>query len=294
MKIVLFYIDNNDIVIRQISRQVIAYDFEIVLFKITPAWKDDKVFFNKLSEARHIIFLTGEKQLSEDCFLFLSGYCLGSGRGLILLDEKKIFGNIGSAASITTVKEIKHQLEIWSSQAGREQACISIQEQGLYMTPYHFIQSVVKDHQDIVKTYLEAGFSPDTRDDNDVPALCLALRDNLNMMARQLIDAGCDINAVASDRNYNALMEAAVLGNTEMVRLLLDKGAELNLQSKNDQTALMLAVGIGNEEIVRILCEAGADVNIKDVLDMTALQYARILKHDAITECLLNISKKRT
>jgi len=63
-----------------------------------------------------------------------------------------------------------------------------------------------------------------------------------------------------------------------MVEELLDRGADLNLRSKNGQTALMLAIGEGKSEIAQLLIHRGADLSPVDALGMTAKKYAELFK----------------
>lgn len=51
-------------------------------------------------------------------------------------------------------------------------------------------------------------------------------------------------------------------GHTDIVRLLIDKGAKLNLKDVHNNTSLLLASCWGHSDIVRILLDAGADPNI--------------------------------
>lgn len=69
-------------------------------------------------------------------------------------------------------------------------------------------------------------------------------------------------------------MLAAAKGRESVVRLLLDKGADVNAKSADGRTALMSAVENGSEQMVRWLIEKGADVRAKDEGDRTMLANA--------------------
>lgn len=68
----------------------------------------------------------------------------------------------------------------------------------------------------------------------------------------------------------------------------LFKLADVNIRaSKNSQTALMLAVSHGNFTMVQILVESGADINIQDDDGSTALMCAAEQGHLDIIKYLL-------
>ena len=72
-------------------------------------------------------------------------------------------------------------------------------------------------------------------------------------------------------------MNAAHRGDTELVRALVQLGANLNHTAKYRLTALMLAVISDHADVVRLLVAAGADRNIKGskgTLACTPLEYA--------------------
>lgn len=71
------------------------------------------------------------------------------------------------------------------------------------------------------------------------------------------------------------LQRAAVSGDLNSLRALLDQGVDINSTNKANQTALMLAVAFKRLEIVEYLILAGADVKVRDELGLTAADWAR-------------------
>ena len=86
-------------------------------------------------------------------------------------------------------------------------------------------------------------------------------------------DKETDINAFKDD--LTALIIAAENGYTEIVKCLLDKGAEPNLKTKFNYTALMLAASHGHTEIVKILVDNDAYLDLieKDRYEKAKAEY---------------------
>lgn len=60
-------------------------------------------------------------------------------------------------------------------------------------------------------------------------------------------------------------MLAVSHGRLEMVELLLDSGAEINIQDEDGSTALMCATEHGHMEIVKtLLSHSDIDISLKD------------------------------
>jgi hypothetical protein len=78
--------------------------------------------------------------------------------------------------------------------------------------------------------------------------------------ARALLDAGAEPDAVAdNDTDLRPINSAAGSGASEIVALLLERGADVDAAQRGGYTALHSAAHNGNEELARVLLAAGAD-----------------------------------
>ncbi len=80
---------------------------------------------------------------------------------------------------------------------------------------------------------------------------------------RDVLKAGVDPNSLNS-MGRSALNIAADHGNLEIVQLLLDDGAKVDLRSWGFSTALFSATGAEHAQIMKLLIARGADVNAQD------------------------------
>jgi hypothetical protein len=110
-----------------------------------------------------------------------------------------------------------------------------------------------------------------------------------------LLDSGLDVNATRG--KWTPLLSAAHAGQFEIVKLLVNRGANTEVFTDYDTTGvgtgcltpLMWATINGHLEIVKFLIEQGANVEAKDEDDHTALWHA---KKAEIKTALLQASKK--
>jgi len=92
--------------------------------------------------------------------------------------------------------------------------------------------------------------------------VCKDINENLPEVER-LIESGANVNAV-TPFGRTPLMSATAYGHINIVRFLLENGADINIKdTHNGWTALMFSTGLKNEEfeIAQLLIENGADVN---------------------------------
>ncbi|KAK3262959.1 hypothetical protein CYMTET_28214 [Cymbomonas tetramitiformis] len=110
----------------------------------------------------------------------------------------------------------------------------------------------------ILRELVEKGVEVGAEDGEGRTALTLALAFGQEAAARALLEAGAGVNAVTGRRPLHAVAER---GMVEMVRELMEKGAEVDAEGRQGCTALKVALAGGREAAARVLLEAGAGVN---------------------------------
>ena len=92
--------------------------------------------------------------------------------------------------------------------------------------------------------------------------LSIAIKDGKVELVRLLLEKGADGSATDND-GRTALVLASARGNTEIVRLLLEKGADTVINDQDDKNALpiLFAIEAGNKQMVELLLEFNADID---------------------------------
>jgi ankyrin repeat protein len=93
----------------------------------------------------------------------------------------------------------------------------------------------------------------------EATALTWAVRKNFTKIASHLIDAGADVNIVLG--GCPLICEASWYLTNECLQLLIQKGAELDVQTSSGRSPLILACAGGDANTVKLLLDAGVDVN---------------------------------
>ena len=101
-----------------------------------------------------------------------------------------------------------------------------------------------------------------------------------------LLETGADPNlSVSKEAGHTPLLEAALLGQTDMVRVLLAAGIDVKSTNASGQSGLHLA---GNPEVARILIAAGADRSARTLSGASPADTAARLGHLDVLAVLTN------
>jgi ankyrin repeat protein len=179
-----------------------------------------------------------------------------------------------------------------------------------------FFRAVQTDDVATVRRLLALGFDPNAVDSKGNTALYLALRYNSLKVARVLIDDPHIHLDQLTPNDENALMIACLQGDLDIVKLMVEKGAQINkpgwtplayaatrghtaivkylldhsayidAAAPNGTTPLMMAAYFGHDSTVKLLLEEGADPRLKNALGYTALRLATMMHHTAIAQMI--------
>jgi hypothetical protein len=119
----------------------------------------------------------------------------------------------------------------------------------------------------------------------DARRLMQAILDNAPDAAEDAIAAGANVNAPDED-GEQPLCIAAYEGNDEVVRVLLEHGADPSIRNEFDEPVLVTASMEGHLAVVRQLVEHGADIGQTDFDGHTAIQIAEFYGHMDICDYL--------
>lgn len=104
-------------------------------------------------------------------------------------------------------------------------------------------------------------------------ALMWAAESGQTVMIDLLLQYGAQVDR-SNSKGGTALMYAAVAGQVEAIRALVQAGADPDHKVRHGWTPLLLATSKGHVASVRALAELGADLNTRDVYGWTLLMRA--------------------
>nr|XP_061808338.1 histone-lysine N-methyltransferase EHMT2-like [Nerophis lumbriciformis] len=135
---------------------------------------------------------------------------------------------------------------------------------------------------------LQAGAHIDAQDKDQRTPLLEAIINNHIEVTRYLIQNGACVYHVEED-GYTGLHHAAKLGNLEIVNILLETGqVDVNSQDNGGWTPIIWAAEHKHVEVIKVLLNRGADVTINDKELNVCLHWAAYAGNVDIAEMVLN------
>jgi ankyrin repeat protein len=152
---------------------------------------------------------------------------------------------------------------------------------------------------EMVRLFVEKGLDVNAATRRGDTALHFAAGAGNLAMVKLLLAKGANVNIATQEsipvrkgpialNHLTALMYAAPYGTPDLVRTLIDAGAQVNAKDIRDMTPLMLAVSseTQNPEVAKLLLAKGADVKPKSVMGETALDWAKKFGHPEVIRLL--------
>jgi ankyrin repeat protein len=134
--------------------------------------------------------------------------------------------------------------------------------------------------EDVGAKLLSKGAKPDTVDRYGKAPICYAAARGASRLVEKLLDSGVDVDARYGN-GLTALMWAAGFSDlapasraAETVKLIIARGAKLDLVDNRGRSALMIAAALNRYETARVLRDAGADRSLRDKQGKTAADLA--------------------
>ena len=154
-----------------------------------------------------------------------------------------------------------------------------------------FFKACKEGNLDKVKKFIKKGYDVNKISKRSFPPktpLMYAAGEGRFDIVKYLIDHGADVSK-KDDHKRTALHYAIERGDLKVVEVLLSKGAEIDVEDRYHRTPLLLAAGRGHNDISLCLVDHGADVNKKNEGPRrTALHYASERGDLEVVEALLS------
>ncbi|MCR4940007.1 MAG: ankyrin repeat domain-containing protein [Treponemataceae bacterium] len=268
-------------------------DVKPVIFNVSDDSCDRmEVLCRLLIKTTHCILITeDEKSFKNNMYLI---YAVGflSGRNIPAFVPKKIkavnpcvmedFTSFETIAKL--VSKLKNNYPEYLKEESKKYAHRKLFDDGIPFTPDSFSFHIAKANEKICELFVEAGMDVNCRDSAGTPMICIAARSGRKKMIEWLLSLGADINSISKDRGYSAVMDAVWKSSLDIVKLLVEKGANLNYIANDGQTAIIVATGASNPLICELLVKNGADPEYKDRMGMSALDYAQLFKKNELVK----------
>jgi len=144
-----------------------------------------------------------------------------------------------------------------------------------------------------INMLIDAGSSVNITDSNNNNSLHLAVKSRSLEICSIIVKKIADINSKYSS-GETALHIACNLQLVSIAKLLIANNINTNIQDfSHEVTALHYSILIGNKELVNLLLQSGADPNIQDIYGNTILHYAIYENNFEVLNMLIKSEKTK-
>ena len=144
-------------------------------------------------------------------------------------------------------------------------------------------------HTLIVRSILSFDIDINSKDDeSSTTPLMIAVMENHVEVVKYLLQKGADISLTVGSEKRNALHTASEHGSIAAIELLLSHGLSVNSRDGKGNTPLMCAAAFGQIESVNCLLKHGADPSLKGKGGWSLLHYAAQSGNVIIIETMLS------
>jgi uncharacterized protein len=175
--------------------------------------------------------------------------------------------------------------------AEQQNARKELDQKGIVYTPKAFFDEIGKGNIDNLNLFFAAGMSPNVKV-KDMTALNWAIMMSSNEGLKLLLNKGANVNGKTGNQISTLMFAAKLGGRADEVKILIDNGANINEKSGDGNTALIFAASSKDIETVKVLIDNKADVNIKTSDGKTALMLANEVGSAEIVQLLKQAGAK--
>jgi ankyrin repeat protein len=258
-------------------------------------------------------FPDAESEITKICITYLSfnsfntGFCTTDEQFEVRIRENALYryaaknwGHHARAASTAADQPILHFLEMEIKLTACTQAMLASEQyswQSRYSQkfPRHMIGVHFAAYFGLEKTLaslIQNEYDLDVRDTYNQTPLSWAAKQGHTAVVRLLLERGPELEVKNNHQGETPLSLAAKHGHEAVVHQLLDQGAKVESNGKNSSTPLSLAAWKGHEAVVRLLLEWDAKADSKDASGNTPLSLAARNGYEAIVRLLVEQDAK--
>jgi ankyrin repeat protein len=154
------------------------------------------------------------------------------------------------------------------------------------------VAAAYNNYLEIVDLLIAAGADVNMKDNTLQSAYLISTSEGYTELLIKTLKSGADVHCTDS-YNGTGLIRAADRGHVEVIKELLETDIRVNHINRLGWTALLEAIILGDggeqhTEVVRLLVDAGADVNLPDKNGVSPLAHAKTKKSFDIIKTLEN------